>query len=213
MSYVVFPHVEGHWTPEERDTQRQLARIMAASVRRVMPAVRVLMMTDHKTPAIEGIEPVRISTHGFPDWIPWVCNACSLMEGEVLYLDSDVVVQRDLRPLFNVDADAIFTQRGPKEFEGRLMPFLFGVVAYRSTEFWKEVRDRVLAMRDPKDLGWWGSQIIVFDMWMECQNGRKDWKIASIPCHTYNYTPKDAQDTPEDKFALHYKGKKRKAWM
>lgn len=212
MSYVAFPHLEGHWSEENTKLQRDLARIMVASVRRTMPGIKVLMITDDKTPAIEGIEPIRISTHGFADFIPWLCHCKSLLEGEVLYLDSDVVVQRDLRPLFNVIGDVVLPNRGPKIVDGRMQPFIFGVVAYRTAAFWAEVRDRVLAM-EKVDRAWYGSQIATFEMWMEEQNGRGKWKIVSVPRDIYNYTPKEANEAPEDKWALHYKGKKRKAWM
>lgn len=214
MSYVIFPHVEvkGHWQEEELAMQRDLARVMVASARKHMPGIRVFMVTDHNTPALDGIETIRFNTEGHADWIPWLCHACSLMEGEVLYLDSDVVVQRDLRPILNVPGDLILPYRGMKTIDGHLQPFIFGCVAYRTAEIWKEIRDRVNAM-PRKERGWYGSQIAVFDMFMEEQNGRGKWKIVPIPRDTYSYTPKDAEDAPKEAWSLHYKGKKRKAWM
>lgn len=209
---VIFPHIEGHWDEENTQLQRDLARIMVASVRKMMPGVKVFMVTDKDTPAIEGIEPARVSTDGYAEFIPWVCHACSLFDGEVLYLDSDVVVMRDLRPILNVPGDLIVPNRGPKIVDGHMQPFIFGCVAYRSAAIWEEIRDRVLKMA-PKERAWYGSQIAVFEMWMEEQNGRGKWQIVSIPRDTYNYTPKDAQEVPDDKWVLHYKGRKRKAWM
>lgn len=210
---VIFPHMEGHWNEENTALQRELARIMVASVRKTMPGVKVFMVTDKKTPAIDGIEPARVDTQGFGDFIPWLCNACSLFDGEVLYLDSDIVVQKDLRPLFNVPGDLIVPNRGPKIVDGRIQPFIFGCVAYRHGAIWEEVRDRVLAMPDRMDRAWYGSQVAVYDMWMEEQSGRGKWKIVSIPRETYNYTPKEENDAPAEKWVLHYKGRKRKAWM
>lgn len=214
MSYIVFPHIEieGHWSQEETELQRDLARIMVASARKHMPGTNVLMITDAKTSALDGVPVVRFSTDGYADFIPWLTNACSLMEGEVLYLDSDVVVQRDLRPLLNVDADIVLPYRGMKMVDGHLQPFIFGCVAYKNAAIWKEIRDRVLAMPE-KERQWYGSQIAVFDMWVEQSNGIGKWKIASVPRNVYNYTPRDAEDAPADKWVLHYKGRKRKAWM
>lgn len=209
---VVFPHVEGAWSDEDCALQRDLARIMVASARAAMPGIKVYMLTNEKTPAIEGVDEAwRRSIKSY--WIPWVCDFCAHIDGKVLYLDTDIVVMKDLRPLFNVPADVVLTNRGPKVFEDRMMPFLFGVVPYTNKEFWAEVRDRVLAMPAIEDLNWWGSQVVAFQMFMEEQHGRGKWNIASIDCATYNYTPKDAQETPEGKWALHYKGRKRKAWM
>ncbi len=210
---LMFPHVEGHWTAEETALQRDLARIMIASARRVMPEVPIKMLTDEKTSPIEGVDEVlRKSIKGWA-WIPWLVDFCAQLPGQVLYMDTDVVIQRDLRPLFTVPADVVFTQRGQKIIDERLMPFLFGCVAYRKAEFWLEVRDRVLAMKEKADLSWWGSQVAAWEMWMEEQNGRGKWKMASIDCATYNYTPKTPMDAPADKWVLHYKGRERKAWM
>lgn len=210
---LVFPHVEGHWTPEETLVQRDLARIMVASARRTMPDVRIKMLTNDLTRAIEGADEVlRKPTKGWA-WIPWLCDFCAQIEGQVLYMDTDVVIQKDLRPLFKVPGDIILTTRGPKEIEGRQMPFLFGCVAYRTKEIWFEIRDRVLAMPDKADLGWWGSQVAVFDMWMEEKNGRGKWQMPVVSCDPHNYTPKNEKDAPADKWVLHYKGKKRKQWM
>lgn len=212
MTTLVFPHVEGNWKPEECAMQRDLARIMIASAKRHMPGVRIAMWTDPNTPAIDGVDDfLRRSITGW-SWIPWVCHCASEMQGEVLYVDTDIVIQRDLRPLFNVPFDALFTYRGMKLIDGTLQPFIFGVVPYRTPEFWIEVRDRVQAM--PKvEQGWYGSQIAVGEMWMEERNGRGKWQIASVDRETYNYTPKEEDEIPAGKWVLHYKGRKRKAWM
>lgn len=213
MSYAVFPHVEGHWNAEEQAIQRDLTRVMIASARRAMPGIKVKMLTDDRTPPIESADEVlRRPIAGMP-WIVWVCDFCAKLDGEVLYLDTDVVIQKDLRALFRVPADVVLPYRGPKVVDGRQQPFLFGVVAYRTREFWDEVRDRVKAMPDPIDQGWWGSQVAVFEMWMEENNGRGKWKISSVPCSEYNYTPRDPHEDPQGKWMLHYKGRKRKTWM
>lgn len=209
---VVFPHVEGHWSAEETALQRELAQIMCASARKAMPGIKIKMMTDERTPGLSCADEVlrRPQTSA---WIPWICDFCAQIDGQVLYLDTDLIVQKDLRLLFAVPGDALFTYRGPKEIDGRQMPFLFGVVAYRTRAFWAEVRDRVLAMPAIEDRNWWGSQVAVFEMWMEHQHGRETWRMNSVPCDAYNYTPKNPADAPADKWALHYKGKKRKNWM
>ncbi len=210
---LMFPHIESPaWDAESVVLQRDLARIMIASSRRHMPDLPIVMVTDMKTPAIHGAEPFRIDTGGFSEFIPWLTNACSLIDGEVIYLDSDVVVMRDLRPILNVTGDLIVPNRGPKIVDGHMQPFIFGCVAYRNRKIWEEIRDRVLQMPE-KERCWYGSQIAVFEMWMEEKNGRGKWKIVSIPRDVYNYTPKDEDEIPADKWVLHYKGKKRKHWM
>lgn len=205
---VAFPFVAlpGHAVTTE------IAEIMIASVRRSMPGVKVVQMADLTTPALAVDEVVRKPfSHMF--WVPWLMEFVSELPGEVLFLDSDIVVQRDLSPLFNTGADLVITTRGPKVFDGRQMPFLLGVTASRTPEIWLELRDRVLAMPEEKDRGWWGSQVAIFDMWMDEQDGRGKWKIAVVDCDPHNYVPKDENDAPADKWVLHYKGKKRKPWM
>jgi hypothetical protein len=210
---LVFPHVEGHWSAEDTVMQRDLARIMVASARRAMPGVPIKMLTDPATPALDFVDEVlRKPIKGWA-WITWLCDFCAQIDGQVLYMDTDVVIQRDLRPMFNVPFDVMLTSRGPKNIEGREMPFLFGVVPYRTREFWLEVRDRVFAMPHGDDQNWWGSQVAACDMWVEEQNGRGKWKIAVVGCDPHNFTPKNAEDKPADKWVLHYKGRKRKKWM
>lgn len=209
---VVFPHIEGHWDTEDCALQRDLAQIMAASVRKTMPGVPVKMITDTKTPAIEGIDVFRVSTDGYGEFIPWLCHACSLIKGEVLYLDSDVVVQRDLRPLLNIPADLVLPYRGMKVVDGHMQPFIFGCVAYKTPAIWTEFVERVQKMPKNERM-WYGSQIAAFEMWMEENNGRGKWTIVPIPRDTYNYTPKSAEDMNPEAWVLHYKGKKRKEWM
>jgi hypothetical protein len=209
---VAFPHVETTYGEPERDLQRALAEIMLASVRRTMPGVKTVMLTDTKTPALSVDEVLRKQTNN-DYWIPWIFEHFASIPGEAIFLDTDVVVQRDLRPLFNVGADIVLTQRGFKEIDGRLMPFLLGVAASRKPELWKEVADRVRKMTDKKDLGWWGGQMALFDMYMEEQGGRGKWNFSVVDCDPFNYTPKTPMDTGPDKWALHYKGRKRKPWM
>lgn len=205
---AAFPYVA---LPNHKVTT-DIARIMIASVRRAMPNIEIVQMTDGDTEALPVDTVIRKRfNHTF--WVPWLMEFVSELPGQVLFLDSDIVVQKDLRALFNTGADLVITTRGPKVFAGRQMPFLIGVVASTRPELWLELRDRVLAMPDTEDQSWWGSQLAIFDLWMEEQNGRGKWKIAVVPCDPYNYVPKDENDCPPDKWVLHFKGPRRKPWM
>lgn len=211
---VAFPHVESTYSAEEALSQRQLALLMIESVRRTMPGFAIWMMTDAKTPELPGCNVIRKSRGNHKDWIPWLCEFYTeLPDREALILDTDVIVQRNLSPLFRPDADVVLTSRGPKVVDGREMPFLFGVVASKSPEFWIEVRNRVMKMPEEADRMWWGSQVATFDMYLEEQAGRGKWDISLVSCDKFNYPPKSPDDMPTDKWALHYKGKKRKHWM
>lgn len=213
MSVVVaFPHVEGYWPQDQMLYQRDMAKIMIASVRRAMPGAQIWQIAELKTPRLPGVDAiVRRPFDGF--WIPWLCDALAqdIEAPRVLYVDTDIVMRKDCSALFNVPADIVLTNRGPKVVADRQQPFLFGCVAYQNRAIWAEIAKRVRAMGDD-DKHWWGSQVVAFDLWMEQEHGSTAWKIVSVPCATYNYVPKNADDVPDEAWVIHYKGK-RKLWM
>jgi hypothetical protein len=210
---AAFPFSDIARSPEKIILERKLAELMIASVRRHMPEVEIWQLTDDRGTEALPVDRVERKPFIYKDWVPWLMEFVSGVPGNVLFLDSDIIVQRDLRPMFLADADVVVTTRGPKTVNDRFMPFLLGVVASKKPTFWLDMRDRVLAMKNSDDRGWWGGQLALYDAWMDQQNGNLAWKMAAVPCDPHNYVPKDANDAPADKWVLHYKGKKRKQWM
>jgi hypothetical protein len=210
---AAFPFSDVSRTPEKAILERRLAELMIASLRRAMPGVEIMQITDTGHTEALPVDVVMRKPFTHKEWVPWLMEAVAEIPGNVLFLDSDIIVQRDLRPMFLADADVIVTSRGPKTMEGRFMPFLLGVVASKTPEFWLDMRDRVLAMKNEDDRGWWGGQLALFDAWMDQENGCLPWKMAAVPCDPHNYVPKAEDDAPADKWVLHYKGQKRKEWM
>jgi hypothetical protein len=210
---AAFPFSDASRTPEKAASERKLAELMIASVRRSMPDVEIWQITDLKHTEALPVDHVFRKPFIYDNWVPWMFDCLSQIPGKVLFLDSDIIVQRDLRPLFNTGADVTLTSRGPKVINGRNMPFLLGVVASKVPTFWLDARDRVLAMPNEDDRNWWGSQTVLLEMWDDMQQGRLPWKIAAVSVDPHNYVPKHADDAPADKWVLHFKGPKRKAWM
>lgn len=210
---VAFPFSDVARTQEVAQAERQIAELMIASVRRHMPDAEIWQITDLNQTAALPVDHVFRKAFTYRNWVPWMFDCLAQIHGKVLFLDSDVIVQRDLRPMFNSGADVTITSRGPKVMGGRQMPFLLGVVASRTPTFWIDARDRVLRMPSEEDRNWWGSQTVLVEMWEDMLHGALPWKISVVNVDPHNYVPKDEGDAPADKWVLHYKGKKRKPWM
>jgi hypothetical protein len=210
---AAFPFSDVSRKPEEKVQERKVAELMIASVRKAMPAVEIVQMTDKDFTEDLPVDRVLRKAFNRPNWVPWMYEFLSEIPGEVLFLDSDIIVQRDLSPMFLTGADVTLTSRGPKTVEGRQMPFLIGVVASKAPSFWLEAAERVAKMEDQDDRDWWGSQVVLFDMWMDFKHGSLPWKMSAVDADIHNYVPQNENDLPKDKWVLHFKGKKRKAWM
>lgn len=210
---AAFPFSDASRDAEKAATERKLAELMIASVRRTMPDVEIWQITDLNRTKDLPVDRVFRKAFIYDDWVPWMFDCLSQIPGKVLFLDSDIIVQRDLRPLFNTGADVTLTSRGPKMINGRSMPFLLGVVASKAPAFWVDARDRVLAMPDSDDRNWWGSQTVLVEMADDMKHGLLPWTIAAVSVDPHNYVPKHAGDLPADKWVLHFKGPKRRAWM
>lgn len=208
---IAFPFIE---VQSKRDTwaqQRLIAEMYVKSVRRHMPDARLFQMADLETPALPVDEVVRVKPTA--EFVPWLMECKTKVPHPVIFTDTDMIVQRDLAPMLNVPCDVLLTTRGPKVFAGRQMPFLLGVAVSHTPALWQEVLERVKAMPDEEDRGWWGGQVALFQMWMEEKEGRGKWKIEAVNCNPHNYAPTSEDDQPADKWVLHYKGPKRKPWM
>lgn len=171
------------------------AAAMVASVRRVMPDVDVAQL-----PAPDG--PIARA----------VLEAYASVEGEWLFVDTDVILQEDVRSIFDQPFDvAVATREGtfrPGEDGSKFMtrmPFNKGVVFSRSQPFWRAALDRITEMK-PAAQGWMGDQQAMCDV---IASGA--FRVVTLP-NRYNYPPQFRGEPVADKAALHFKGP-RKPWM
>jgi len=180
------------------------ANLMVASVRKHMPDVEIVHLTDDDTPAIPGCTVVRRTWQRNP--MLFKMGHLAELSGEVIVLDTDVIVQADLREVFEYPFDVALTKRqGPIwDTEGNdvtiTMPYNCGVMFYRNPAFWKACIEWC-----PPDIGWYADQMAVAAV-------SPQWETYVLECDEYNYTPGYADEDVSSRKVVHYKGA-RKGWM
>lgn len=202
---VGFFHVDRGETPH-----RRLAGLLIASVRRAMPGVPIVHLTDAVTPPIDGVDLVMEHPQG-P--VALAClDAYAACTGEWLFVDTDVIVRRDVRAVFDRSFDiAVADREGtllPKELGTKFMarmPFNKGAVFSRCPAFWRAASDRLRTMSSRRQ-EWMGDQQAMNDV-----IGTKAFNVAVLPA-SFNYPPTSRTDDVREMSILHYKGS-RKGWM
>lgn len=210
---VCFVHTEGPYSAEEIPIHRALAKRMIASVKKHL-ACEVVQLTDPLTPLIDGVDAVyRLSPKGMA-WIPYNLGLMSRQDGEVLFLDTDCVVQEDLRWVFNHDFDVALTFKQSrfaiyKDPEGVVhqLPSNGGVMFSRNPQFWADKKLIVEKMKDPMSLAWWGGGIALQEIIKD-----QRYKVLWLDAQRFNYTPNDEDEDLSKKAVVHYKGRHRKHW-
>lgn len=179
----------------ELDQPSRTVRLMRQSVRQALPGVAIVKLPDAGGPLALA-----------------VLQAYASVTGEWLFLDTDTIVQRDVRHVFDEAFDIAVADRAGTLTEAdrsgtalQAMPFNKGAVFSRSQLFW----DHSLAVLQAMSLSrqaWMGDQI---GMNLTISGGK--FLVKILP-NSYNYPPQSAQEDVSDKHVLHYKGR-RKAWM
>lgn len=192
-----------------KEENRVMAGAMIRSVRRTMPGVEVVQFTDTKSSPVEGVDKVErlplelMAIHTVKHY--------SRCEGEWLLLDTDVLVQKDVRDVFDDhDFDVAITDREKTMVSGeqdsrfiKLNPYNIGVVFSRNPAFWRAVLVGLLVLPE-KFQRWMGNQIVAARV-----IATKKFKVKIIPGYIYNFPP--TRTTPiHHASILHYKGAIRK---
>lgn len=192
------------------EAQRPLAELMVASCKRHMPTVPVVHMRDEVTPEVPNCSSQVLPWDGKHLMTYRGDHLAALGRGDVLSLDVDVIVQRDLRPVFHRPFDVALTKRkgpiyGPDGVDITVaMPYNTGVMFCQRPEFWTRVSELIHSMPDELQT-WWGDQIAV-------KTAAPEFRTLDLPCSIYNYTPATEDEDVSDKAVVHYKGN-RKEWM
>lgn len=194
-----------------------IPQIMVASVRAAMPHANIVQMTDLDTEKIVGVDDVIRKRWDQKFLMPYrLMHLKEFPPANAIFLDADVVVQKDLRCLFQDEFDIGLTYRdetdpslrkSPEAY--RMMPFNAGVMLSRASgmDFWAEAYNVCLAMPEDRRL-WFGDQLAIKEV-----AARSTLKVNQYPCAIYNYSPSRWDEDLRDKFVIHYKGKNRKIWM
>lgn len=169
--------------------------LMIASVQRVMRGVMVEQLPD-----IGG--PLALA----------VLESYAAVAGDWLFLDTDVLVQQDVRHVFDDPFDlAVATRDGTLKADEvgtkfmAAMPFNKGAVFSRSPAFW-QAAVAIARTYKPSQQAWMGDQRAMNDA---IAAGR--FLVKILP-NGFNYPPRQHDEDVRDKAILHFKGP-RKPWM
>lgn len=200
MVSVCFLHVGPHHHYEPK---------FVASVRKAMPEARIVQFTDKTTDPLDVNEVVRDEITS-PLWVHrW--RSYSRLDGEVVCLDTDVIVQKDLSRVFALDFDVALTRRNQPILDpnGRditkTMPFNGGVALSRNRGWLSFLADKCEELTTLEQ-DWYTDQLAM----TVC--ARAGGAVLQLPCDLYNYTPRTQGEDVSHAWVVHYKGN-RKQWM
>lgn len=148
-------------------------------------------------------------------------------ERDIVFLDSDMLIQGDLSPLFVQDFDVGLTYRQPGDVGYDKMPFNGGVIFvahYRKTQvlqFLNKVYTLYQAKSENQGI-WWGDQYALLEA-VEPANFFErtaeivevnGCKILFLPCTIYNYSSANRMSAIlrklKDKQIIHFKGARKR---
>lgn len=188
----------------------ELPTRMVASVKEAMPNAVITQLTDMNTDIIKGVNSViRKPFKGF--LMQYRLEHLVALRGEWVSLDTDIIVKKDLKKVFNNEFDVALTKRtqsiiSPDGMDvAKVMPYNAGVMFSRNHEFWEDALTYLKTLSD-QDKTWWGDQLAIKHI-----ADKKYYKVHELDCSEYNYTPKN-KDERKDVFVYHFKGE-RKSWM
>ena len=209
---VCFFNVYAGSTSYNQTIHLVLADLMIRSVRTTMPGVEIVQLTDMASPKIMGVDAVRRLPSEPADILR--TRHLTQCEGDWLYLDTDIMVQQDMRHVFDQPFDVAVTDREGTLLDGeedidfiKDSPHNMGVVFTRSPAFWTAVLEKLLLMT-PARQAWMGIQLGACEVIAE---GRFTTRV--LPGLQYNYAAQHGKDRCEEAKIAHYKGPARKRMM
>jgi len=186
------------------------AQRLLASVRATMPGVPIVHFSDQKSPQIPGTDGI-VRHPGAPIAL-MVARHFAAVDGSWLFLDTDVIVQRDVRGVFDDPYrwDLAVAERPGEDTEStelrRTMPFNCGVIFSRTPTGWADVVKVVEAQPLPLQR-FMGLQQAVNDL-----IAAGTLRARRLP-PAYNWSPQTPEEDVSMHAIVHYKGAGRKPWM
>lgn len=203
---VAFMHVDTDWAPHTR----ALAEAMVRSAHAVIPGVEVIHMSGDSTPPIEGADTVfRRSVDPEKMMLSRLEHYKSLPAGDNLFVDTDVIFQKNPEVVFKDEFDVALTRRDGSMYVEKtnlyaLMPYNSGVMFCRNPRFFADCYDHCLTLEEGRK-HWFGDQLALK---VVVESGK--YLVKELDCHTWNYAPKSDGEDLSSKGIVHYKGRKRK---
>lgn len=206
---VGFYHVERQSVAS--DVGYLCARALVKSVRVSMPGVKVVQFTDLASTAVKGVDAVRRKPSE-PMALLRMRHQAGV-EGEWLFVDTDVIIQKSCRPVFKRSFDIAVTTRNWPHLKAAVgfserMPFNSGVMFSRCPRFWGEAYTRLRQLDEEKQQ-WMGDQEVICEMVTE---DPLRYHVRHLSGTQYNFPPvvrddvADAAVTQEQAYIVHYKG-------
>jgi hypothetical protein len=193
--------MEGRLSHDARDQ----ARIMIASVRKHMPVARIVQHSDMEYPQTDGVDEIRRRRFD-GDHIQrrWSHMQDMMRYGRenVLSLDCDVVVKRDVIDVFEQDFDIAMC----RTLDRRDLVFNAGVIFAKPSGagFWAEVLYEYAA--DPAIMDEWeGSQTA-----LTRAADKSALKVRNLNFDIYNFTPNGPGVVPPTAQIVHYRGRRKR---
>jgi hypothetical protein len=186
----------------------RLPAVMAASAKRLGYAL--LQMTDERTPAVPGVDAVvRLPWDG-ERLMTYRLQHLAALESPALIVDTDVMLMRDVRAVWDREFDVALTRRTGPVLDANgvdlaeVMPFNTGVMFSRCQAFWQRCHEHCRGF-PPEVQRWYGDQYAV-------RFAAPEFKVLELAVDPYNYTPSSPDEDVSQRYVVHYKGE-RKAWM
>ena len=199
-------YVGGDQNEKVNEIHHFLGGRAARVVKRTMPGVEVVHLTDTRAQGLDGVDSVCRIHRAVPMAVFRMQHHQA--PGEWLFIDSDVLVIKDVQDVFAEPFDIAICDRvtgdGAHGAAFAEMPHNMGVVFSRSPSFWKAVEKELMSY-EAKLQEWMGDQLAVCRL---IKRGGFDVKV--LPGAEYNFPPR-SPDMPKASI-VHYKGK-RKPWL
>lgn len=189
-----------------------MATLMIASVKEVIPDAHISQFTNEATPALLGVDERIVRPVGKQGLMESRADHYARVKHETLFLDPDIIVQKNPREVFAEDFDVALTKRRGELFVNGVdthgsMPYNTGVSFCRNPRFWRAVHNEMKSMPF-KERNWLGEQIAVANV---VKSG--EFNVLTLSCDDYNYSPETKHEDVSGRFIVHYKGPIRKHWM
>lgn len=216
-----------------------MCRTSIASVRKVDPESRCIVVSDEQRPKWE-VEAIRMECDTGPIMLANLeaqVNAMGYAMGhkarKITFLDTDTIFLKPFECAGVVDftwRDSIGNDNDGEPIEGiaARMPYNYGVVGAKPSlsalECFIWMRERIRNMHETHQQ-WYGNQLAAVelagkrpDSGITVEVRQLPWKLTSLgrkitigklPCAVYNYTPQKVGEDVSQKAVLHFKGKKR----
>lgn len=189
-----------------------LADILVRSVRAAMPDVEIVQFSDETSPQVPDTARIIRKPHG--KMLERRMEHYASSEGEWLLVDTDCVVQCDVRAVFDdpgfdvAIADREWSLVKDHHKYTKTMPYNTGVVFTRTPAFYARALEIWRTYPDDKKAQWYSEQWAVADAAAEAR-----FRVKVLPGMVYNRPPATLQEDVSNASILHYKGDERKRWM